>query len=138
MKKLRYSKVKIRFIKVISFVIVVAIGVYIILFNLEKNITFFYPPSKLHEIKDISKLVRIGGIIKEGSYRRIQDNSAKFIITDYIVDIEVSYVGILPALFKEKQGIVARGKMQSNNLFIASELLTKHDEYYRPPDVAKD
>lgn len=109
------------------------LGAYIILHNLEQNIVFFYPPAKLDQI-DIRQEVRIGGLVKLGSIQKISPEKIKFIITDNIKELAISYQGILPALFREGQGVVAKGKM-SDNLFVASELLTKHDENYRPPEM---
>lgn len=108
-----------------------SIGVYIILYNLEDNITFFYPPSKINEVK-LGQEFRVGGLVKLGSIEKISADKIEFIITDHIQDIKISYQGVLPALFRENQGIVAVGKI-SDNIFIARQLLTKHDENYSPP-----
>lgn len=129
----KISKVRLRLLKLLSMVAIVSIGVYFVLFNLEENIVFFYPPSKIDKIKDRGKMVRIGGLIKPNSYNEVGDNGIEFTITDNVKDIRVRYRGVLPALFKEGQGVVAKGILNSNNLLTAEELLTKHDEYYRPP-----
>ncbi|WP_341756192.1 MULTISPECIES: cytochrome c maturation protein CcmE [unclassified Candidatus Tisiphia] len=105
-------------------------GIYMILYNLEDNIVFFYPPSKINELK-LGKEFRVGGLVKIGSIKKITADKVNFVITDDIKDLEISYQGVLPALFREKQGIVAVGKI-SGSLFIARELLTKHDENYSP------
>lgn len=109
-----------------------SIGVYTILSSLNDNIVFFYPPSEISKIKKNSK-VRVGGIVKNGSITREEDNKIRFIITDYSEELEIIYQGILPALFREGQGIVAEGTLQPARSFLAKKLLAKHDENYMPP-----
>ncbi len=111
-----------------------SIGVYIILSNLNDNIVFFYPPSEISKIKKNSK-VRVGGIVKNGSITREINNKIRFIITDYSEELEIIYQGILPALFREGQGIVAEGTLQPTRSFLAKKLLAKHDENYMPPQI---
>ena len=111
-----------------------SIGVYIILSNLNDNIVFFYPPSEISKIKKNSK-VRVGGIVKKGSITREIDNKIRFIITDYSEELEIIYQGILPALFREGQGIVAEGTLHPARSFLAIKLLAKHDENYMPPQI---
>ena len=113
-----------------------SIGVYIILSNLNDNIVFFYPPSEISKIKKNSK-VRVGGIVKNGSITREEDNKIRFIITDYSEELEIIYQGILPALFREGQGIVAEGTLQPARSFLAKKLLAKHDENYMPPQIKR-
>ncbi|MCC8369297.1 MAG: cytochrome c maturation protein CcmE [Rickettsia endosymbiont of Oxypoda opaca] len=127
--------VKNRLIAIIICLFLAASGIYIILYNLEKNIIFFLPPSKINEI-DNTKEFRVGGLVKVASINKIEADKISFIITDNIKDLEIFYKGVLPALFRENQGIIAIGKL-SNNKFIARQLLTKHDENYYPPTMQK-
>lgn len=127
--------VKNRLIAIIICLFLAASGIYIILYNLEKNIIFFLPPSKVNEI-DNTKEFRVGGLVKVASINKIEADKISFIITDNIKDLEIFYKGVLPALFRENQGIIAIGKL-SNNKFIARQLLTKHDENYYPPTMQK-
>lgn len=128
-----HSRAKSRlFISIISIFIVTA-GVYMILYNLEESIVFFYPPSKIHNV-NIDKDLRVGGVIKIGSITKKNIKDISFVITDNIKDLTVSYSGILPPMFREGQGVVAQGKV-INGIFIANQLLTKHDENYKPPDI---
>ena len=113
-----------------------SIGVYIILSNLNDNIVFFYPPSEISKIKENTK-VRVGGIVKNGSITRETDNKIRFIITDYSEELEIIYQGILPALFREGQGIVAEGNFKLPKSFLAIKLLAKHDENYMPPQIKR-
>ncbi len=109
------------------------IGVSIILYNLEKNIVFFVPPSKIHEVEQ-GKELRVGGLVKVDSINKVAAQKMSFVMTDNIKDLEILYQGVLPALFREGQGIIAIGKL-SDGKFIARELLAKHDENYRPPNT---
>lgn len=127
--------VKNRLIAIIICLFLAASGIYIILYNLEKNIIFFLPPSKINEI-DNTKEFRVGGLVKVASINKIEADKISFIITDNIKDLKIFYKGVLPALFRENQGIIAIGKL-SNNKFIARQLLTKHDENYYPPTMQK-
>ena len=63
--------------------------------------------------------------------------SVRFLITDFVEDVEVNYTGILPDLFREGQGIVAQGELNENGIFLADEVLAKHDENYMPPEVTQ-
>lgn len=114
-----------------------SIGVYFILSNLNDNIVFFYPPSEISKIENNRGKVRVGGIVKNGSITRETDNKIRFIITDYSEELEIIYQGILPALFREGQGIVAEGNFKLPKSFLAIKLLAKHDENYMPPQIKR-
>lgn len=125
------KKVKNRLVTIIICFCSGILGISIILYNLEKNIVFFLPPSKINEINP-DKELRVGGLVKETSINKIAADKISFTITDNIKDLEVLYQGVLPALFREGQGIIAIGKLEDRR-FIARQLLAKHDENYRPP-----
>jgi cytochrome c-type biogenesis protein CcmE len=129
------SKKRNRLLSIIAMLTVCALGIYIILSNLNDNIVFFYPPSELDKIKSNAEKVRVGGLVKEGSIEVTSNGKVLFIITDHIAELQIEYHGMLPALFREKQGIVAEGILLSKNLFKASKLLAKHDENYLPPEL---
>ncbi|ADE30124.1 cytochrome c maturation protein CcmE [Rickettsia prowazekii] len=120
-----------RLIKIIICFCSACLGISIILYNLEKNIIFFFPPSKINEAEQ-GKELRVGGLVKRDSINKISANKISFVITDNIKDLEILYQGVLPALFREGQGIIAIGQL-SDSKFIARQLLAKHDENYRPP-----
>jgi cytochrome c-type biogenesis protein CcmE len=103
------------------------------------NMVFFYSPTQVKAKEaPVSKAFRLGGLVKEGSLKRENDGlTSHFLVTDNAETIEVTYKGILPDLFKEGQGMVAQGKIEENGVFVASEVLAKHDENYMPPEVAK-
>jgi len=107
----------------------------------QDNLVFFYSPSDLLT-KHVApgRTVRIGGLVETGTVERRTTADSKvqvrFKITDLDHDVPVVYVGIVPDLFREGQGVVANGKMTADGVFQASELLAKHDEKYMPPEVA--
>jgi len=81
--------------------------------------------------------IRVGGLVKKGSIKKINNFATEFVITDYKNNLEIFYSGILPDLFRDNQGVVAKGYLIDNDKFYAKELLIKHDENYMPPEVAK-
>ncbi len=100
------------------------------------NLMFFYSPTDIWEKKpSIDRRIRVGGLVKEGSVVR-KALATTFIITDLAHDLTVRYQGLLPPMFREKQGVVANGALGGDGVFVADELLTKHDENYMPPEVA--
>lgn len=119
---------------IIGLLAIISIGVYLVLSNLEDNIVFFYPPSKLDKVASSKTKIRVGGLVKENSIIVLAPNKIRFIITDYKSDLMIEYTGILPALFREKQGIVAEGIIV-NDVFVTTTLLAKHDENYTPPEI---
>jgi cytochrome c-type biogenesis protein CcmE len=80
---------------------------------------------------------RVGGLVVEGSVRReVGELEVSFELTDLENELTVSYNGILPDLFREGQGVIAHGRLGDNGIFVADEVLAKHDENYMPPEVA--
>lgn len=110
-----------------------AIAVALILIALDDNIVYFYSPSEVDQI-DSNKLIRVGGLVKDNSLIRLDDDSIKFIVTDNDGEIEIFYTGILPDLFREGQGVIAEG-MLDGNAFYANIIMAKHDENYMPKEV---
>lgn len=104
----------------------------------QENLLYFYSPSDVTAGKaPIDKSFRLGGMVPEGSFKRPPGSmEATFVLTDYGSNITVKYAGVLPDLFREGQGVVARGRLGSDGVFVAEEVLAKHDENYMPPDVA--
>ena len=104
---------------------------------LRSNMAYFFTPTQIlaGEAPE-GQLMRIGGMVKEGTLKRIADGlTVEFIVTDTVSDVIVQYTGILPDLFREGQGVVARGKVNQQRLFVAEEVLAKHDESYMPPEA---
>jgi cytochrome c-type biogenesis protein CcmE len=104
----------------------------------QENMLYYYSPSEVTAGKaPTDRLFRIGGMVPEGSFKRPPGSlEARFVLTDFVKDVTVSYTGVLPDLFREGQGVVARGKLGADGVFVAEEVLAKHDENYMPPDVA--
>ena len=111
-------------------------GIAALVFNaFQSNMVFFYSPTQV-ESKEapLDRTFRIGGLVKEGSVQRDGVN-VNFIVTDTAKSVPVRYSGILPDLFKEGKGVVAQGKLEGD-VFVAREVLAKHDENYMPPEAA--
>ncbi|MBK7900239.1 MAG: cytochrome c maturation protein CcmE [Azonexus sp.] len=111
----------------------------LVLNALNSNIALYISPTDVAAGKaPQDKLFRIGGLVKEGSLKRQADGvTVSFVVTDTDKDLTVNYKGILPDLFKEGKGVVAQGKLGGEGVFVASEVLAKHDENYMPPEAAK-
>ncbi len=117
-----------------------AAATFFILKALEEKIVFFYTPSKLKESREnIEGYIRVGGLVKEKSITFGTDGlKVNFTITDNINIVDVIYEGILPDLFREKQGVVVEGTFdKKNKILFAKKVLAKHDENYMPPQVKK-
>lgn len=113
-----------------------------IISNFRDSIVFFYSPSELLNEKILQKTrnrqVRVGGLVVENSIKKIDALNTEFVISDLQKELKIHHRGILPDLFRDKQGVVASGKFDGEkNEFFSRELLVKHDEKYMPPEVAK-
>jgi cytochrome c-type biogenesis protein CcmE len=119
-------------------VAVLAVAALLVMFALRETIVFFRTPSDVAEQKVApGQRFRLGGLVADGSVKRGQGAAVTFAVTDTAKTLEVRYVGILPDLFREGQGVVAEGKLDGDGRFIADTVLAKHDENYMPPEVAK-
>ncbi|MBE7419003.1 MAG: cytochrome c maturation protein CcmE [Ideonella sp.] len=119
--------------------IVAAVGVAtaLVLNAFQSNLVFFYSPSQVATKEaPLNRTFRIGGLVKEGSLRR-DGTEVHFVVTDTAQNVAVQYKGILPDLFKEGKGVVAQGQMRNDGVFIAREVLAKHDENYMPPEAGE-
>ncbi|MDF3073786.1 MAG: CcmE/CycJ protein [Alphaproteobacteria bacterium] len=114
-----------------------AVAAFLILRALDENLVFFYSPTMVAEKKPApEQRFRIGGLVEEGSVQR-REGRASFRLTDGAHTIGIVYAGALPDLFREGQGIVANGALDRAGVFVASEVLAKHDENYMPPEIAE-
>ena len=131
-------KRKQRLLLIVSMVIGVGIAAGFALKAFNENLMFFYTPTAVAGGEaPANHLIRVGGLVTTGSVKRLPDGlTVSFDLTDNKDTIKVQYTGILPDLFREGQGIVAHGKLQGDKLFVADEVLAKHDENYMPPEVA--
>jgi cytochrome c-type biogenesis protein CcmE len=105
----------------------------------QKNVMFFFDPTQVAagEVKQGERF-RLGGMVSKGTFHRAAGSlEVNFVVTDFKHDLPVKYTGVLPDLFREGQGVVAHGKLGPDGVFMADEVLAKHDEKYMPPEVAK-
>jgi cytochrome c-type biogenesis protein CcmE len=117
---------------------IVGLAVGLILYALKDNIVFFYSPAEVvQKAVQPGTRLRIGGLVKPGSLEHAAGQLIRFTVTDNVKDIAVTYDGELPDLFKEGQGVVVEGLLQSPDAFAADSVLAKHDEKYMPREVAE-
>lgn len=113
-----------------------AIATAFILYSLKQNINLYFTPSEIGAQQQSLTQFRIGGMVKKGSVTRSSISlDIDFLVTDYTKDLKVHYTGVLPALFREGQGVVAQGYLEKNGVFRATQVLAKHDEKYMPPKI---
>ncbi|MCX7554513.1 cytochrome c maturation protein CcmE [Marinicella sp. S1101] len=127
-----------RLILVLMVALGVSVAVAIFLTAFRDNIMFFKSPTEV-AAQDYpeNRNFRLGGMVKDGSMSRIPNSlKVQFVVTDFAEEVKVEFEGILPDLFREGQGVVTIGKMRNDDLFVAEEVLAKHDENYMPPEVA--
>jgi len=127
-----------RFIFAFIALVAVVFAAFLINQALQSNLAYFFSPTQVNAgeaPKD--KLFRVGGMVREGSLKRHNESlTVEFMVFDTQSEIKVLHTGILPDLFKEGQGVVAKGRLNSDGIFVAEEVLAKHDESYVPPEVA--
>ena len=113
-----------------------AVGAVLVVFALRDNVLYFYSPSDV-SAKHVEAGVnfRIGGLVVAHSVARGPGVDVRFAVTDGRAQVPVRFHGVLPALFREGQGVVALGAIDQSGTFVASEVLAKHDERYMPPEV---
>lgn len=112
------------------------VGTALVLTAFQDNIVFFFSPTEIAAKPPApDQRIRIGGLVAAGSVERAGDRTS-FDVTDTTETISVTYVGLLPDLFREGQGVVAEGRLGADGVFVASNVLAKHDENYMPPEVA--
>ena len=106
-------------------------------YSLQENLLYFQSPSEVAEqAMPPGRQFRLGGLVKPGTVSGPDDKLiTRFVVTDGPEELEVQYVGSLPDLFREGQGVIARGTLNEQGLFEATEVLAKHDENYMPPEV---
>jgi len=127
-----------RLIAVLLILAGVSIASTIAFYSLQENLLYFQSPSEVAEqAMPAGRQFRLGGLVKPGTVDRTGDGlTTRFVVTDGPEELQVQYVGILPDLFREGQGVIARGALNGQGTFDATEVLAKHDENYMPPEVA--
>ena len=121
-----------------SGVLCLGVATALVLTAFNRNLVFFFTPTQVAAKEaPVDRTFRIGGMVEKGSVRRQADGvTVQFDVTDTAKTIRVVYRGVLPDLFKEGKGVVAQGQLQ-DGVFVAREVLAKHDENYMPPDAAR-
>ena len=114
----------------------IALSVGLAAIALRDEIVFFYDPTDVVENQKVvpGQRFRIGGLVKEGSVMK-SDTEVNFVVTDGAYDVAVAFDGLLPDLFREGQGVIAEGQLNTDRKFIASNVLAKHDENYIPKEL---
>ena len=117
---------------------VLAIAATLIFVALRDQIVFFYSPSEIHEKAVAAGTpIRLGGLVKEGTWKRVGETS-DFVVTDGQTEMATHYVGLLPDLFREGQGVVIEGSVTPQGTFAATNVLAKHDENYMPKELVEE
>ncbi len=103
------------------------------------NVMFFFDPTQIAAgDAPQGQRFRLGGMVRPGTVQRSPGSlDLAFVVTDFKHDVPVRYTGVVPDLFRENQGVVAHGRLQRDGVFVADEILAKHDENYMPPEVAR-
>ena len=121
-------------------IIFISFGIFVLLLTtitlliaFRSGIEFYKSPTQLLELKDDTVRLRAGGLVVRNSVQRSGVDNL-FVITDGTNEVKVQYTGVLPDLFAEGRGVIVRGKLK-NNVFIASQVLAKHDEKYMPREI---
>lgn len=116
----------------------VGVATALVLNAFRSNLVFFYTPTQVvNGEAPLARTFRVGGMVEEGSLERAADGlTVRFVVTDRVHAVPVTYKGILPDLFKEGKGAVVQGKLGPGGIFIADQVLAKHDENYMPPEAA--
>ena len=126
-----------RFAIIAAGVAAIAVATVLVLNAFQSNLVFFFSPSQIaagEAPKD--RAFRVGGMVQAGSLKRQGDGlTVEFIVTDTAKSVPVTYKGILPDLFREGKGVVAQGRLGTDGVFRADEVLAKHDENYMPPEA---
>ncbi len=128
-----------RLIVVCIIVIGASVAAMLIASALKQNLNLFYDPSSVAAgDAPIGRKIRIGGMVVKDSLERVPDSlTVLFKVTDYHAEVQIEYTGILPDMFAEQEGAIATGQLNGSGIFIAEQVLAKHDENYMPPEVAE-
>lgn len=128
-----------RLVMVTALVAGVGLATTLALRAFQENMLYFYSPTEfVQNGAPEERTIRVGGLVADGSVRRAPGSmTIEFDVTDHAYTVPVTYTGVLPDLFREGQGVVARGRIGENGMFMAENIMAKHDENYMPPEVAQ-
>ena len=128
-----HNKKRMRLIFISFGIFVLLVTTITLLIAFRSGIEFYKSPTQILELKDDTVRLRVGGLVVRNSVQRSGVDNL-FVITDGTNEVKVEYTGVLPDLFAEGRGVIVRGKLK-NNVFIASQVLAKHDEKYMPREI---
>jgi cytochrome c-type biogenesis protein CcmE len=124
-----------RALLIVAGVAIVGAAAAFVLNAFQDNLVFFFTPSQIEKGEaPKGRAFRVGGMLKTGTVTK-EGIVTRFVVTDTAKEVTVTYSGILPDLFREGKGVVAQGKLDESGVFVASEVLAKHDENYMPPEA---
>jgi cytochrome c-type biogenesis protein CcmE len=128
-----------RIVLVVGILAGVSIAGALALRAFQDNVMFFFDPTQVASGEaPTGERFRLGGMVKPGTVdRQAGSLDMRFVVTDFQRDVPVRYSGVVPDLFRENQGVVAHGRLGADGIFVADEILAKHDENYMPPEVAR-
>ena len=128
-----------RIVLVVGILAGVSIAGALALHAFQENVMFFFDPTQVAAGEaPTGERFRLGGMVRPGTVeRRSGSLDMNFVVTDFKRDVPVRYSGVVPDLFRENQGVVAHGRLGADGVFVADEILAKHDENYMPPEVAR-
>jgi cytochrome c-type biogenesis protein CcmE len=126
-----------RLVLVILAIVAVLGAVLLAMWGLQDRAAYFYTPADIAAGKaSLGKAMRLGGMVEKGSVQRDADGvTTRFVVEDGDARVPVTYRGIVPDLFREGSGVVAEGKLTADKVFVADNILAKHDERYMPPQM---
>ena len=120
---------------ILAGVAVLGVAAAFVLNAFQDNMVFFFTPSQIEKGEaPKGRAFRVGGMLKTGTVKK-DGIVTQFVVTDTVKEVTVTYSGILPDLFREGKGVVAQGKLDDKGVFVATEVLAKHDENYMPPEA---
>lgn len=123
---------------VLGVVVGVGIAAALALSAFRQNVTFYFIPTEVAQgAVHGDESFRLGGMVKQGSVKRALGSlEVSFVLTDFKHEVPVTYDRVLPDLFREGQGVIAHGRLNAHGVFVADDVLAKHDEKYMPPKIA--
>jgi len=128
-----------RIVFIVTSLAALGLAAWLVLGAFRNNLVFFFSPTQVAAKEaPVGRTFRIGGLVEAGTLKRDTDGlTIRFSVTDTATTLPVVYKGILPDLFKEGRGCVAQGKVGSDGVFYADQIMAKHDENYMPPEAAR-
>ena len=128
-----------RAMAILAGVATLGVATALVLNAFQSNLVFFFSPTQVASKEaPRDRAFRVGGLVEAGSLQRDPNGlTVRFVVTDTAKTVPVSYTGMLPDLFQEGKGVVAQGKLGPDGVFVAEQVLAKHDENYMPPEAAE-